>query len=237
MSGVVNTANQISLLVQAITGLVGFSGLYAIVPPQDVILQKVLGLEMLVQVVEFLFYIGLVSIYNVTQVTQVRYYDWFLSTPIMLFTISLYFYYIHTTEEHENKNDDDKEQKKNTTLNKFTQDNWKQIAGFTGLNFLMLLFGFLTEFGLVERLLAFFLGTGALCGSFGIIYQSYAQYSSKSIFLFWIMFLLWSLYGVAFLLSPVLKNISYTILDIFAKNFFGIFLSVMIWNKSLKFTN
>ena len=42
------------------------------------------------------------------------------------------------------------------------------------------------------------------------------------------MFFVWSLYGVAALLGDKLKNISYNILDIFAKNFYGLFLYFFI---------
>jgi hypothetical protein len=47
------------------------------------------------------------------------------------------------------------------------------------------------------------------------------------------MFGIWALYGVAFLCPSVVKNVSYTILDIFAKNFFGIFLYYIIANKAV----
>jgi hypothetical protein len=45
------------------------------------------------------------------------------------------------------------------------------------------------------------------------------------------MFTLWALYGVFFLLPPVVKNVGYTTLDIFAKNFFGLFLTYVIYSK------
>jgi hypothetical protein len=82
-------------------------------------------------------------------------------------------------------------------------------------------------------MLAFVLGTGALVGSFGIIYENYAKYSEKTRNIFWIMFGLWSLYGIAFLMPPVAKNLGYTTLDIFAKNFFGLFLYFTINSKKV----
>ncbi len=97
----------------------------------------------------------------------------------------------------------------------------------------MLLFGYLAEVGMMNRGLAFVLGTGALCGSFGIIYKNYAKFSEKTKNIFWLMFGLWALYGIAFLFPPVTKNLSYTALDIFAKNFFGIFLYYIIRSKSI----
>ena len=224
MSTIVNTANKVSLGVQAITGLLGAYGLTIPLAPKDVILRQVLGLEMIVQIIEFVFYLGFLSILNLNSLTQERYYDWFLSTPVMLFTISLYFFYVNFIEGGD---------KDSVGLLDFAKNNSKQIFGFVILTFLMLLFGFLAERGAMKKMLAFVLGTGALCGSFGIIYENYAKYSEKTRNIFWTMFGIWSLYGIAFLCPPVVKNISYTVLDIFAKNFFGIFLYYIIANRAV----
>jgi hypothetical protein len=97
----------------------------------------------------------------------------------------------------------------------------------------MLLFGFLGELGIMNKILSFVLGTGALVGSFGIIYENYAKFSQKTKNIFWVMFGLWSMYGIAFLFSSVAKNLAYTILDIFSKNFFGIFLVYIIQTKAV----
>ena len=56
------------------------------------------------------------------------------------------------------------------------------------------------------------------------IYEKYAKYSTRGIALFTIFTILWALYGVAALMPYTLKNIGYNILDIFSKNFFGLFL-------------
>jgi hypothetical protein len=237
INGVVNTATKISLCIQTITGLFGLYGLTIPLAPQDVILRQVLGLEMTVQIIEFIFYIGFLYILNLQDLTRKRYYDWFLSTPVMLFTISLYFFYVNIIEEfstlENNNNDNIDKDKSPITLTEFTKQNFKQIAGIVILNFLMLLFGFLAEVGIMDRWMAFVLGTGALCGSFGIIYYNYAQFSKKTQNIFWIMFSLWAMYGVAFLFPPVSKNLGYTALDVFAKNFFGIFLYYIIQGKRI----
>jgi hypothetical protein len=224
MSTIVNNATKLSLGIQTITGLFGLYGLTIPVAPKDAILKQVLGLEMIVQIIEFVFYIGFLSVFNLKDLTQKRYYDWFLSTPVMLFTISLYFFYVNFIEGKDTKPID---------LAEFTKNNSKQIIAFILLNFLMLLFGYLAEVGMMNRGLAFVLGTAALCGSFGVIYESYAKFSEQTKNIFWIMFGLWALYGIAFLMPPVAKNLGYTALDIFAKNFFGIFLYYIIKQKAL----
>jgi bacteriorhodopsin len=224
MSNIVGSANKLSIGIQAVTGLLGLHGLTIPLEPKDEILRQVLGLEMLVQAIEFIFYLGFASTLNLTSLTQARYYDWFLSTPIMLFTISLYFFYVNFIEDQDGKT---------IGLVDFAKNNSKQVFGFVLLNFLMLLFGFLGERGIMNKMLAFVLGSGALVGSFGIIYENYAKYSEKTRNIFWIMFGLWSLYGIAFLMPPVAKNLGYTTLDIFAKNFFGLFLYFTINSKKV----
>jgi len=223
MTSMVNNANKISLAIQSITGIVGIYGLTIPLAPKDAILGQVLGLEIFVQIIEFCFYLGFLSEFNLNDLTKYRYYDWFISTPIMLFTISLYFFYINFIEK----------QDKIITITEFTKNNVIQIAGIVILNFLMLLFGLLAELGIINRWLAFILGTISLCGSFGIIYENYAKFSEKTKNIFWIMFGIWSLYGIAFLYPPIMKNIGYTTLDIFSKNFFGLFLYYIIQQKHI----
>jgi bacteriorhodopsin len=224
-TALVRNSLYISLVVQAITGIVGAYGLVLPLSSKDAILQDVLSLEMFVQLVEFVFYVGFLSIPTLMTLTQERYSDWFISTPVMLFTISLYFFYTNFIETGK------REEK--YRLREFVREHARQIAAIVLLNFLMLLFGYMAELGMMERGTAFVLGTVALCGSFGIIYEYYGKYSEKSRSLFWIMFGLWSMYGMAFLAPPVVKNISYTVLDVFAKNFFGLFLTYNIYQKSV----
>jgi bacteriorhodopsin len=224
MTTTINNATKISLVVQVITGIFGLYGLTIPLAPNDIILREVLGLELIVQIIEFIFYVGFLSVYNVSDITRIRYYDWFISTPIMLFTISLYFFYVNFIEDRETKS---------INLFDFTKNNLSQIIAIITLNFLMLLFGFLSELGFMNKGLAFILGTGSLCGSFGIIYKNYAKFSDETRKIFWIMFGLWSMYGIAFLFPPIAKNLGYTILDIFSKNFFGLFLYYIISTKRL----
>jgi hypothetical protein len=228
MSAIVWTSNQISILIQFITGIVGAYGLTIPLAPTDVILREVLTLEMIVQFIEFIFYIGFLTVFHLTSLTQARYYDWFLSTPIMLFTTSLYFYFKNFVEDKETMSS---KNGKPFSLWEFAKQHRKPLLGILVLNFLMLLFGFLAEMGLMPRGLAFVLGTGALCGSFLIIYENFARFSKLTNNIFFVMFTLWALYGVFFLLPPVVKNVGYTTLDIFAKNFFGLFLTYVIYSK------
>lgn len=222
MNTIVLNATKASLVIQAITGIIGIYGLTLPVDPNYNILRQILGLEIMVQIIEFIFYFDFLSASSIQSLTQERYYDWFLSTPVMLFTISLYFFYVNFIEENS---------KKTITITEFLKNNLKQVISFVILNFLMLLFGYLGELGIINKQFAFIFGSLALTGSFAIIYENYAKYSEKTKNIFWIMFGLWSMYGVAFLFPAVNKNLSYTVLDIFSKNFFGLFLFYMIQTK------
>jgi bacteriorhodopsin len=43
----------------------------------------------------------------------------------------------------------------------------------------------------------------------------------------------WSLYGIVAMLPYTLKNTIYNVLDLFAKNFFGLFLSYLIVSNAI----
>ena len=49
-----------SLLLQFLTGLVETTGLYAKIPEKDKVLQDILTMELIVQAIEFIFYLYLV---------------------------------------------------------------------------------------------------------------------------------------------------------------------------------
>ena len=61
-----------------------------------------------------------------------------------------------------------------------------------------------------------------------MIYANYAVQSADGYKIFLYFFFFWSLYGVAALMPYKIKNMGYNILDLFAKNFFGVFLAFNI---------
>jgi len=65
---------------------------------------------------------------------------------------------------------------------------------------------------------------------FYMIYVNYVTKNTSGYLLFWYFVFFWSLYGVVAVLPYYLKNAFYNILDLFAKNFFGIFLSYIIFS-------
>ena len=96
------------------------------------------------------------------------------------------------------------------------------------LNAIMLLFGLLGELKTVSKHIGFFIGTICLSLSFYLIYSHFVNNQLLNQILFWFNFILWSIYGFAYLMSFDNKNITYNILDVFSKNINGLMILVYI---------
>ena len=210
----VKRTTEFSLLVQLITGLYSTLGLTINLDESDQILQKIMGLELIVQVIEFGFYVFFIVYFNLESLATSRYFDWILSTPTMLFSMAAYFFY----EEQKEKNIVE-----NNLLDFTLTNKWPLLEIFF-FNFCMLAFGYLGETKAIDYTTAFALGTACFARSFYVLYTEFAEKSVIGKQLYAILFVIWGLYGVAFLTPVVQKNIGYNILDIIAKNFFGLYL-------------
>jgi bacteriorhodopsin len=88
----------------------------------------------------------------------------------------------------------------------------------------MLLFGYLGEINVIDMTSSLSFGFIFFGMTFYTIYKNYAINSLSSLKLFYFVLFIWSLYGIAALLTVHHKNNMFNILDIFAKNFFGLYL-------------
>ena len=210
----VKRTTEFSLLVQLITGIFSTFGLSIKLDESDQILQQIMGLELIVQVIEFGFYVFFIVYFNLESLATSRYFDWILSTPTMLFSMAAYFFY----EEQKEKNSVE-----NNLLDFTLTNKWPLLEIFF-FNFCMLAFGYLGETKAIDYTTAFALGTACFARSFYVLYTEFAEKSVIGKQLYAILFVIWGLYGVAFLTPVVQKNIGYNILDIIAKNFFGLYL-------------
>jgi len=216
----------ISVAVQLLTGFIEIgAAIYVDVPRENYIIKQLLYLELLVQAIEGLFYIWLVYNFDsVANVTPKRYIDWTITTPTMLTTLIFYLIYLRY------KND-----KSDTTKLDFfnlVNDNAHVLSKVLLLNWSMLFFGYLGEMKILSTISGVLLGFVPFLMYYYAIYEKYAVKSGEQgIKLFWYFFFFWSLYGVVALLPYNLKNSLYNILDLFAKNFFGLFLSYIILLK------
>ena len=83
-----NTA-YFSLILQLVIGIICLYGITFKVSKKDLILNELLILETVVQFIELIFYILLIYYFSTIKInlSVTRYFDWFITTPIMLFTI------------------------------------------------------------------------------------------------------------------------------------------------------
>jgi len=228
----------ISLVVQIITGIFD---VYVMIVNQNkemILLKSILLLELIVQVVEGTFYVWMAYLFSsIKNVTPKRYFDWVITTPLMLFSLCMYLDYLKEKEEEDKKEKKDNEKKDsfvNYTLDPiidaFSKDKEVLIPIFL-LNWLMLLFGYLGEIGVINNLIAVACGFIPFIIYYVMIYNHYAKYTAFGKQMFWYFAGVWSLYGVAAIMPYYWKNIGYNILDIFSKNFFGLYLAYLIWKK------
>ena len=211
----------ISIIVQLITFLLELGAFFVKVPTAYLLLKQLLLLDVIVQVIEGSFYFWVV--YNVTKVLNItpkRYIDWVITTPTMLITLMIYLIYLNKKVDISYELEFFNILKENSTI----------FITVLLLNWLMLFFGYLGEIKMIPSLLGVFLGFIPFLIYYYIIYVNYVTQNTSGYLLFWYFFFFWSLYGLVAGLPYYLKNSCYNILDLFAKNFFGIFLSYIIFS-------
>jgi bacteriorhodopsin len=216
----------ISLVVQLLTGTIGSLGLFIELEEKDAILRDILKLETIVQFVEFVFYYWLVNnLSNIPDnVTLIRYIDWNITTPLMIISTAIYMKY--NTE---------KEKKKKIDSKKFIENEKKPIYELITYNFLMLFFGLLGELEYLSKYISFPLGFLFFYLSFKVINDNYVGDNTTNIYLYNFLFVIWSFYGIAALFNFEVKNTCYNILDIFSKNFYGLFIFYLIYQTNMNY--
>ena len=215
-----------SIVVQVITGVIELGALFVKTAPGMALIKQILGLELAVQAVEGAFYAWLYfNIDRVKNITPKRYADWALTTPTMLVTLVAYIIYLNSDKGKGNES---------LSLLQILRENAAPIAQILGLNWLMLLFGYLGEVGVIPLVAGVALGFVPFIAYFYIMYERFIandativiNSTSMKIYAYFLVF--WSLYGIVAVLPYALKNTIYNVLDLFSKNFFGLFLSYLI---------
>ena len=215
-----------SLIVQFVVGIIDYIAINIEVFPKDEILKDLLKVELVVQIVEFVFYVWLIYYFNKVSknITPVRYLDWSITTPLMLITLSAYL-------NHDDKNP--------IRLTEFLSIHTSSIIKIVLLNAGMLFFGLISELGYLNPYTATALGFIPFILNFKYIKDTFLTSNDdkfKNAVFYWFVFF-WALYGVFAIMSYTIKNTGYNILDIFAKNFFGVFLAYIVWTKAKTHTN
>lgn len=204
---------QLSLLVQVVTGILAAEAIFIKLPKEHQILTSVITMETVVQIIEFVFYIWVTqTTLDVTSITARRYIDWAITTPTMLLSTIFYFEYLKNREANPGSV---------ITAREVLSKNSTAIIITLAANWLMLATGILGELGITPLLPSNAVGFVFFAISFYYIYK-FSGTPGHHLFMF--LLVVWSLYGVAAMLPAVWKNISYNMLDIVAKNFYGIYI-------------
>ena len=224
---VLEKSAYLSLFLQFITGLVDIWGINLKVPESFNIFRQLLVIELVVQIIEFVFYVWMVFQFNrksskIKNITVYRYFDWFITTPSMLLTLMAYLSFDAKANQ--------------TSVVQFIKENYKVIFIVFALNAAMLFTGLVGELGWMNPRSSALIGFFPFVLYFYIIYKYFVkdkQLSNEKRNVFFYFLMVWSLYGVAALLPYEAKNTMYNILDLFAKNFFGLFLVYILYQESL----
>lgn len=217
---------KFSLFVQIIAGIISIFGIFIKLAPKDVILNHILIIDTVVQIVEFIFYLYLAKFLKTldnNKIASQRYFDWIITTPIMLYSTILFM-------EYENPKNKDKI----VTINSVNKEYSREILTILLLNMGMLIFGYLGEIEVLNKLMSISIGFIFFGLSFYQIWDVFAQTSETSKNLFFFLLFFWSLYGIAAIYPVIPKNIMYNILDLFSKNFYGLFIFYLILQKTKK---
>lgn len=194
-----------------------------------------------------------------TDIAKYRYYDWFLTTPTMLLSTMMYFQHrnendILETETFVNNSSTNNSPSSSNTTNKqknepnkqngnvigfikeifgnivrFTKQHWGSVSKILLFNTLMLLMGYLREINILSVFSSTLVGFFFFGAMFYLLFYEFARFNTKNYPIYYIMLGLWSLYGVAAMFGPIIKNSSYNILDIFSKNFYSVFIAIYIY--------
>jgi bacteriorhodopsin len=217
------TSGLVSLFVQVVVGVIDSLAINTNIDPKDEILKDLLRVELGVQVVEFIFYVWLIYYFSKVSknITPFRYLDWMITTPLMLITLSAFL-------KHDGSSRD--------RLSDFISKNKGSVLKIVLLNAAMLVCGLMGELGYLSVFTAAALGFVPFVLNFKHIKDTFLpsppQEKIKTPLFYWFVFV-WSLYGVFATMNYQTKNIGYNILDIFSKNFFGVFLSYVVIKKSI----
>ena len=170
--------------------------------------RHIMNIETCISVVAGYFYSQFIDKINkpgeidFKDINSTRYTDWFITTPLMLLVLLISLSY----------------QPGNGSVDA------KNYLFVLVLNICMLLFGYMGEKGVLSKPAACLIGFLFFIILFGFIYFQYVCGSSGmfNYALFGAYFVIWSLYGLVYLLDEEHKNMAYNVLDVTAKCFVGL---------------
>lgn len=181
---------------------------------KDPTVRHVMNLETCISIIAAFFYSTFVDIVKASdaakehipfdKVNLIRYTDWFISTPFMLFVLCMVLA---------------NERKVNLKVT--------SLLIVLLLNYAMLISGYMGETRVIERSMACAIGFVFFGIMFGYIWTMFMSGQKvigfASMLSFGVFLSVWAMYGIVFLLDEKTKNVAFNILDLIAKAFVGIF--------------
>lgn len=182
------------------------------------LIRHIMNLETCISIIAAYFYSIFIAKINdskesipYTDITLTRYIDWMISTPFMLFVLGM----ILANE-------------KNIP---FT---FKAFVVILLLDLCMLASGYLAETGRINKITGLVLGFAFFFAMFAYIWMMYMNKGKNTFvatFTYFVFFIVWGIYGVAYMADEQTKNILYNILDLIAKAMMGIFFWMAFTNS------
>jgi bacteriorhodopsin len=149
--------------------------------------------------------------FNIREIIPIRYIDWMITTPLILLAVVLFY------------------NPKDNSID------YRCYGILIILNWLMLLFGYLGERKVISSMSGLIWGFVFFAAMLLYLYMHLVPKGS-SIAVFVIFGIIWSGYGVAYMLDEEEKNIAYNVLDVISKAIFGVVLW-MYFGHVLSFKN
>lgn len=175
------------------------------------VVRHVLNLETCISVVAGYFYsvfVSQIDKYSAdgieidwAEISKTRYIDWSITTPMMLLALCVVL---------------------SNAIG--LRVSFSVIGTIIALNYAMLYIGYLGETKVLSRFSAMIGGFIPFVAMFYLIYRNYVspKYSLANMILFGLYFVVWSCYGLVYMLGESYKNIAMNILDLTAKCMIGL---------------
>jgi bacteriorhodopsin len=171
---------------------------------------------------------------DVSKLASIRYYDWIITTPLMLLSMIVYMKYLESTSTQSDSTQSDSTQSDSTQsdstqsdspvrLTEFIKTHRCDIARIFGFNLLMLYFGYLGETNAIDKWTSTLFGFFFFALAWNKVY-SFASKTDIGKNVYFPLLVIWSIYGIAALADDTTKNNVFNVLDLFSKNFFALFL-------------
>ena len=176
---------------------------------KDPTIRHIMNLETCISIIAGYFYSQFVNkvttanggVINYKEINDMRYNDWFITTPLMILALMIALSYNNKQSIHVGT-----------------------YVSAVLLNFGMLYTGYIGDKGTISKTAGCVGGFAFFAALFALIYFTFVKGSSNTFnfVLFGIYLVIWGLYGFVYLLDEENKNIMYNILDVIAKCFVGL---------------